>query len=71
MRCPRCTKSKRCGSHRRKRPGAHYAKPFTVKMRKADMRIVFEAARENGFKTASAWARAVILQKCGLYSEVV
>jgi hypothetical protein len=64
--CNRCTKATRCGSHRKKRRGEHYAKPFTVKMRKADMRIVFETAREGGFRTASAWARSVILNRCGL-----
>jgi hypothetical protein len=67
MTCPRCHGRRRCGSHRRKAPGAAFAHPFTVKVRKADMRIIHQAAKEAGYKTASGWARHLVLSKCGIW----
>lgn len=71
MTCDRCAGKYRCGSHRRKGPGATFSKPFTVKMRRCHIPILKETAREAGYRTASAWARAVLLQRCGLGSEVL
>lgn len=65
MKCPRCRKSQKCGSHSGK--AEPFTVPITIRFTKAQMRVCRDATGRM-FRMAE-WMRAAVLRSAGWRDE--
>ena len=64
MKCPRCRKSQKCGSHSGK--AEPFTVPITIRFTRADMRVIRRTAKQSRWKLAE-WMRWCVRIKSGCY----